>query len=200
MIAKVRRRATSARTRSMVSFTSVRFLMIRFGFLFAPLQSEQARPLCRRGGGRSVACGENHLQQDDDIPRQVNRFAHRSSPLFQSGTEGIAPKRHLRLKDQKRIIPIEMKATTTRKKPVAADHAAVLTRALLRTARLLDLSQKDMAQIVGVSPASMSRLVTGSRPLEPDSKEGECALLLIRIFRSLDALLGGREADVRAWF
>jgi len=81
-----------------------------------------------------------------------------------------------------------------------AAPAAVLTRALLRTAQLLDLSQKDLARIVGVSPASMSRLARGARPIQPESKEGECALLLIRIFRSLDALLGGREADVRTWF
>jgi hypothetical protein len=85
-------------------------------------------------------------------------------------------------------------------KKASAQEGAVLTRALMRTAQLLGLSQKDVAQIVGVSPASMSRLATGSRPLEPGSKEGECALLLIRVFRSLDALLGGRESDVRAWF
>jgi transcriptional regulator with XRE-family HTH domain len=76
----------------------------------------------------------------------------------------------------------------------------VLTRALLRAARMLGLSQKETARIVGVSPASLSRLATGTRPLDPESKEGECALLLIRVFRSLDALLGGRETDVRAWF
>ena len=46
----------------------------------------------------------------------------------------------------------------------------------------------------------MSRLAASGRGLPPDSKEGECALLLVRIFRAIDALLGGKEADVRAWF
>jgi hypothetical protein len=93
-----------------------------------------------------------------------------------------------------------MKGVSPRKAPSAQDSGAVLTRALLRAAQFLGLSQKDTARIVGVSPASLSRLATGTRPLHPDSKEGECALLLIRVFRSLDALLGGKEADVRAWF
>lgn len=88
-----------------------------------------------------------------------------------------------------------------RAKEEAREHPGpVLTRALLRTARLLDLSQKDIAQIVGVSPASLSRLAAGTRPIHPDSKEGECALLLIRIYRALDALLGGRAQDAKAWF
>ncbi len=90
--------------------------------------------------------------------------------------------------------------TVAKKAPRAQSSGEVATRALMRTAQLLGLSQKDLAQIVGVSAASMSRLATGSRPLQPDSKEGECALLLIRVFRGLDALLGGREGDVRAWF
>jgi transcriptional regulator with XRE-family HTH domain len=93
-----------------------------------------------------------------------------------------------------------MKATQPQAAQPAADPARVLTRALLRTAQLLGLSQKDTAQIVGISPASLSRLAAGTRPLQPDSKEGECALLLIRIYRALDALLGGREPDVKAWF
>lgn len=82
----------------------------------------------------------------------------------------------------------------------APDPSTVLTRALLRAAAILGLSQKDTARIVGVSTATMSRLVASGRGLTAGSKEGECALLLVRIFRAIDALLGGKEADVRAWF
>jgi len=82
----------------------------------------------------------------------------------------------------------------------APDSHAVLIRALLRATVLLGLSQKDTARIIGVSAATMSRLASGTRPLQPDTKEGECALLLIRIFRALDALLGGKEQDARKWF
>jgi hypothetical protein len=80
------------------------------------------------------------------------------------------------------------------------DPDVVLTRALLRAAAILGLAQKDIARIIGVSPASMSRVGSGERRLQAESKEGECALLLIRIFRGLDALLGGKEEAVRQWF
>lgn len=82
----------------------------------------------------------------------------------------------------------------------ASAPPAVLARALRRAAGILGLSQKDLAGILGVSQASMSRLVSGERLLQPASKEGELALLLIRVLRSLDALLGGKEDQLRAWF
>jgi len=80
------------------------------------------------------------------------------------------------------------------------DSEVVLTRALLRAAAIFGLSQKDTARILGVSAATMSRIAAAGLGLQPASKPGECALLLIRIFRALDALLGGKESDVRAWF
>jgi hypothetical protein len=39
----------------------------------------------------------------------------------------------------------------------------------------------------------------GERGLEPATKEGELALLFLRLFRSLDALVGGDDAKARAW-
>ena len=80
------------------------------------------------------------------------------------------------------------------------DSEVVLTRALLRAAAIFGQSQKDTARILGVSAATMSRIAAAGLGLQPASKPGECALLLIRIFRALDALLGGKESDVRAWF
>ncbi|MEO8603314.1 MAG: antitoxin Xre/MbcA/ParS toxin-binding domain-containing protein [bacterium] len=93
-----------------------------------------------------------------------------------------------------------MTAAASKSARSAGEPAAVLSRALLRVAALLGLAQKDLAGILGVSTASMSRVVSGERTLQPASKEGELALLLVRVFRSLDALLGGQEAQVRAWF
>jgi transcriptional regulator with XRE-family HTH domain len=79
------------------------------------------------------------------------------------------------------------------------DSARVLTRATLRAADKLGLSQRDLAKLLGVSPASMSRLTRG-RSIDPSGKEGELALLFLRLFRSLDALVGGDEAAAHAWF
>ncbi len=77
--------------------------------------------------------------------------------------------------------------------------ARVLGRSLLRAAGLLEIPQKDLAAIVGVSPATLSRIASGQKLLSPESKEGELALLFLRIFRSLDALLGGDEEKSRRW-
>ena len=78
------------------------------------------------------------------------------------------------------------------------DPAAVLTKAVLRAARSLEMSQKELAGVLGISEASASRLSRG-RTIEPAAKEGELALLFLRVFRSLDALLGGREGPCRGW-
>ncbi len=81
----------------------------------------------------------------------------------------------------------------------APDPAAVLSRALLRAADLLGLTGQTMARVVGVSAASWSRLAAGQRTVDPDSKEGELALLFLRLYRSLDALVGGDAEKARAW-
>ncbi len=79
------------------------------------------------------------------------------------------------------------------------DSAVVLTKALLRASRRLDLQQKSLAPVLGVSAASLSRLSQG-RSIRPETKEGELAILFVRLFRSLDALLGGDEEASRQWF
>ena len=76
---------------------------------------------------------------------------------------------------------------------------AVLTRAVLRAAELLGLSNAVLARVLGISEASVSRMAAGSRLVNPSSKEGELALLLVRAYRSLDALVGADDAQRRAW-
>jgi uncharacterized protein (DUF2384 family) len=79
------------------------------------------------------------------------------------------------------------------------DAAAVLTKALIRAAGLLGLSNSALARVIGVSEASVSRLASGARTIDPASKEGELALLLVRVYRSLDALVGTDDAQRKAW-
>ena len=80
----------------------------------------------------------------------------------------------------------------------APDPAAVLTRALTGAAHRLQLRNRHLAEVIGTSEASISRLGAG-RTIAPDSKEGELGLLFLRLFRSLDALMGGDEVKARAW-
>jgi plasmid maintenance system antidote protein VapI len=77
--------------------------------------------------------------------------------------------------------------------------AAVLTEAVLRTSKLLALSNSELARILGVSDSSVSRLLAHGRQIDPASKEGELALLLVRLYRSLDALVGGDKDQRLAW-
>ena len=78
---------------------------------------------------------------------------------------------------------------------------AVLSKALVRaSAKLGVTSQKDLAEVLGVSAPTVSRLLRGGRPLDPASNEGQRATLFLRIWRSLDALVGGDEQAATSWF
>ncbi len=90
---------------------------------------------------------------------------------------------------------------TRRAAPAASrpEAGAVLTKALIRAAGLLGLSNAALARVLGVSEASVSRLVSGNRTIDPASKEGELALLLVRVYRSLDSLVGTDAAQRKAW-
>jgi len=81
---------------------------------------------------------------------------------------------------------------------VVPNPAVVVAKATLSAAARLGLSNRQLAAVIGTSEASVSRLQRG-RGIDPDSKEGELALLLVRLFRSLDALVGGNEQQARAW-
>jgi transcriptional regulator with XRE-family HTH domain len=76
---------------------------------------------------------------------------------------------------------------------------AVLSRATVRAARLLGLAQAELAEVIGVSGATLSRVANGSRQLESGSKPWQLAALFVRLFRSLDAIVGSDDVAARAW-
>ena len=84
-------------------------------------------------------------------------------------------------------------------RPQPAAEGAVVTKAALRAAGRLELSNRVLARVLGVSEASVSRMGSGSYVLTPDEKSFELALLFLRLFRSLDAIVSGDEAAARAW-
>lgn len=88
--------------------------------------------------------------------------------------------------------------TTPIRADVGPQAGPVLAKAVLAAAARLGLRNRQLAAIIGSSEASVSRLQHG-RGLEPDSKEGELALLFVRLYRSLDALVGGDDDKARAW-
>jgi len=82
-----------------------------------------------------------------------------------------------------------MRARTAVATPEAS---AVLAKAALAAASRLEISSSHLA-------ASVSRMASAARGIEPGTKEGELALAFLRLYRSLGALLGSAES-CRAWF
>ena len=85
-------------------------------------------------------------------------------------------------------------------RPVSAAHrTAVLTKATLRAASLLGLTNKLLATVIGVSEATVSRMRSGEYTLQRGQKSFELAILFVRLYRSLDAIVGGDDTVAGAW-
>ncbi|MEM7081471.1 MAG: antitoxin Xre-like helix-turn-helix domain-containing protein [Pseudomonadota bacterium] len=79
------------------------------------------------------------------------------------------------------------------------DYRVVLTKAVLNAQQLMGLSKTALARVLGISPASVTRMAGGQFLLGTDSKEWELATLLVRLYRGLDAIMAGDEAAMRGW-
>lgn len=94
-----------------------------------------------------------------------------------------------------------MEKTTLEAQPRrnAAREATVLTQAVLRAADLLGVNARSLSAVLGVSEATVSRMRRGDFLLESGTKSFELGALFVRLFRSLDAIVGGDEAVAKAW-
>lgn len=79
------------------------------------------------------------------------------------------------------------------------EKAAVVTKGVVRAAERLALSNRVVAGILGLSEATVSRMGSQSYELDPDGKPYELAVLFLRLYRSLDALVDGDMHVARAW-
>lgn len=73
------------------------------------------------------------------------------------------------------------------------DKHDVLTKALLNAGKGLGLSHAQIGEVVGKDWTSISC------GIDAGSKAGELALLLIRCYRSLYVLVGGKGEDMKHW-
>ena len=80
----------------------------------------------------------------------------------------------------------------------APDRREVLTKAVVRAARALELSQSRVAATLGVSDPTASRMFAEKYLLDPARKEWELGALFVRLFRSLDSIVASDE-KARAW-
>lgn len=72
----------------------------------------------------------------------------------------------------------------------STDRKVVLATAVLNVAEQLDLKQAQLGAVLGMQRTAISRMK--SKPeLDPESKQGELAVMLIRIYRALFSLMDG---------
>lgn len=85
--------------------------------------------------------------------------------------------------------------------PQASDTAAaqVVTKAVVRAAEHLGIQNSALARILGLSEPTISRMKRQGYQIAAVSKEFELAVLLIRLYRSLDSITGGDETVSGAW-
>ncbi|MBL0924112.1 MAG: DUF2384 domain-containing protein [Sphingomonadaceae bacterium] len=75
----------------------------------------------------------------------------------------------------------------------------ILTSAVSKVADFWGLSNAKLGTVLGLSPATVSRLRSGNARLDPASKSFEAGQFLLRLFRSLDAIMGSDDVAVRSW-
>lgn len=73
---------------------------------------------------------------------------------------------------------------------------AVLAKAVLRAAAQLGMNQSELGAVLGMHRSAVSRLGRNGA-LDPETKQGELALLVVRLARALFALTGGDDNWMR---
>jgi transcriptional regulator with XRE-family HTH domain len=81
----------------------------------------------------------------------------------------------------------------------APNEAGIVTRATVRAADRLDIKNTALARILGLSEATISRMRKGKFELPKAQKAFELAVLFIRLYRSLDGIVGGDDRVASNW-
>ena len=90
-------------------------------------------------------------------------------------------------------------ALTDHRGDAAPAEAMAVTKATLRAAEKLGLTNRALAAVIGLSEPSISRMKKGTFALERGAKSFELGVLFVRLYRSLDAIVSGDEKVARAW-
>lgn len=84
------------------------------------------------------------------------------------------------------------------KAAATASESAILTKAVLQAAEQLGITNRVLANVIGLSVATVSRMRAGNYKLQRGQKPFELAALFVRLYRSLDAIAGDRTV-ASAW-
>ena len=80
-----------------------------------------------------------------------------------------------------------------------ASDGALVAKAIQRIAEFWDLTNEGLGEILGLSGSTVSRLRNGSWHFQSGTKSFELAQYLMRLFRSLDSLMGSDDLATRSW-
>jgi len=87
-----------------------------------------------------------------------------------------------------------------RLKPADGPSAnTVLTKAVIRAGDRLHLRGTALSKIIGLSGATVTRMRRGEYTLNPNEKSFELSALFVRLYRSLDAIVGGDDEIAARW-
>lgn len=81
----------------------------------------------------------------------------------------------------------------------ALEDEIIVSKAAINAAKRLELTNVELSEILGISAAQISRISHNKAPIKQNTKGFELALLFIRMFRSLDSLLGGDDHISAKW-
>ncbi len=76
----------------------------------------------------------------------------------------------------------------------APESKMVLATAVLNAARSMGVTQDELGDIIGKNRTTIAR------GIDPASKSGELALMLVRCYRALSVLVGGDTTEIKHWF
>jgi len=79
------------------------------------------------------------------------------------------------------------------------EESTILTKALKNAANYWEVSNKHLGEMIGLSEATISRLKNGKYTLEQSSTSWQLSVMFLRIFRGLDAYMGGNIANEKLW-
>lgn len=92
-----------------------------------------------------------------------------------------------------------MSVAARRKPRVETDDGKLVAQAVRKIADFWDLTNDGLGEILGLSASTVSRLRNGGWHFQPGTKSFELAQYLMRLFRSLDSIMGSDDEAARSW-
>jgi hypothetical protein len=82
---------------------------------------------------------------------------------------------------------------------VEGNEAAIVTKAVTRASDNLNIPNRILGSIIGLSESTVSRMKKGTYLLNRAEKSFELSVLFVRMYRSLTAIVGGDDIIAQSW-